>query len=377
MKLFFDARYIRPDFHDGISRYSTELGKALAKLTKVTFIISDRGQLRHLPKNADYVQIHAPTSPLEPLTSLVLNQYEPDVVFSPMQTMGTLGRQFKLVLTTHDLIYYRHRTPPQNLPALIRLGWRFYHFSFLPQRLALNGADAVATVSHTTLRQIRKENLTKRPIVVVPNAPQELKRYVHKVDTSKPPRDLIYMGSFMPYKNVETLLAAMAFLPEYKLHLLSRIAPKRRAELKALIPEHANVEFHNGTSDEEYARLLADNGILVTASLDEGYGLPIAEALALGVPVVVSDIPIFHEVANSGGLYFEPKNPEDFAAQVRKLDDNQLRQRLSKQGKAHIESFDWAASARALLTTLETLTSDRIDNHGRTKKAQKAKKAAN
>ncbi len=70
MKLLYDARYIRPDFHDGISRYTTEIANALAKQTKVTFIISDEKQLAFLPENADFVKIHPPISPREPFTSL-------------------------------------------------------------------------------------------------------------------------------------------------------------------------------------------------------------------------------------------------------------------------------------------------------------------
>lgn len=112
MKFFFDARYIRTDFHDGISRYSTELGAALAKLTDVTFIICDPAQIAFLPKEAAYVQIHAPTAVKEPFTARILNEYEPDIVFSPLQTMGATGRNYKLILTSHDMIYYRHRTPP-------------------------------------------------------------------------------------------------------------------------------------------------------------------------------------------------------------------------------------------------------------------------
>ena len=64
MKLLYDARYIRTDFHDGISRYTTELGKALAKITEVTFLINDPAQQKFLPKNAKIEYIHAPTSPM-------------------------------------------------------------------------------------------------------------------------------------------------------------------------------------------------------------------------------------------------------------------------------------------------------------------------
>lgn len=54
---------------------------------------------------------------------------------------------------------------------------------------------------------------------------------------------------------------------------------------------------------------------------DEGYGLPLAEALTQGVPVVASDLPIFREVAGKGALYFETTNPGDFALKVRQLGD--------------------------------------------------------
>jgi glycosyltransferase involved in cell wall biosynthesis len=354
MKLFYDARYIRTDFHDGISRYSTELGNAVAKLTDVTFIIHDKQQLKYLPKNAKYVQIHGPTSPKDPLTARVLNQYNPDVVFSPMQTMGSAGRKFKLILTSHDLIYYHYRKPPTYLNPAIRLGWYAYHLTYTPQRLQLNGADMVATVSHTSLREFEQAKLTKRPIIVIPNAPQDLSKYAQPPKTSKAPRDLIYMGSFMPYKNVETLIKGMKWLPGYTLHLLSKITDKRKDELTALIPKKASVVFHGGVSDEEYAKLLA-KGALVSASHYEGFGLPLAEALGLGVPAVVTDMPIFHEVAAGGALYFNPHDPKMFAEQVLKLDDSATRKRLIASGKTHIQTFSWEASAQALVNAAKSL----------------------
>ncbi|RYZ87454.1 MAG: glycosyltransferase family 1 protein, partial [Proteobacteria bacterium] len=177
MQLFFDARYIRTDFHDGISRYTTELGNALAAITPVTFIVSDKAQLKFLPNHAKHVIIHSITSPKEPLTSIILNKYHPDVVFSPMQTMGSVGRRFKLILTLHDMIYYRHRTPPHHLNLAIKLGWRAFHMTYIPQRITLNSADIVATVSNTSKHEFEQVNLTKRPIVVIPNAPQRLEKY--------------------------------------------------------------------------------------------------------------------------------------------------------------------------------------------------------
>lgn len=355
MKLFFDARYIRTDFHDGISRYSAELGCALAKLTKVTFIISDPAQLISLPRNAKYITIHAPTSVKEPFTAKMLNKYQPDVVFSPMQTMGTSGREFKLILTLHDMIYYRHRLPPKDLNPLIRLAWRAYHLSYVPQRVTLNHADMIATVSNTSAREIEHARLTKRPVIVTPNAPRNLLKFVSSVEQRGAPKNLVFMGTFMPYKNVETLIRGMKWLPGRTLHLLSRITPRRQAELEALVPKNAEVIFYNGVSDEEYAALLAKNAVLVSASLDEGYGIPVAEALAMGVPTVVSDISIFHEVAAGGALYFDPTKPKDFAEQVKKLDDKKLRDATIAHGVQHISTYNWQDSARTLLNAINSL----------------------
>ena len=356
VKLFFDARYIKTDFHDGISRYSAELGSALAKITPVTFIICDQAQVKFLPPNSRTILLHKPTSAREPFTSLILNKYKPDVVFSPMQTMGSVGKRFKLILTLHDLIYYRHRTPPPQLSAVIRTGWRIYHTTYIPQRTTLNQADMIATVSRTSKADILATRLTRRPLVVIPNAAQDLKRFLNSdVDTSSQPRNLVYMGSFMRYKNVEALIAGMEFLPGRKLHLLSRISPTRKAELAGCIPKDAEVIFHGGVSDKEYAKILASNAALVSASRDEGYGLPLAEALKLGIPAVVSDLEIHREVAGRGALYFPPNHPQVFAEQIKKLDDDEMRQNLIAEGTEHIAQYSWEDSARRLLEAAQRL----------------------
>lgn len=351
MKLFFDARYIELSTQTGIGRYSTELGRALHRIHgEVTFLIHDEGQRAFLPKDANTLLIHAPTSAKEPFTAFTLNKYHPDVVFSPMQTMGSFGRKYKLILTLHDMIYYRHRTPPRQFNWLLRLGWRLYHATYIPQRIALNGADMVATVSHTSKDDILKAKLTKRPIIVTYNAPLNLAEHLkERPVVTETPINLVYMGSFMSYKNVETLIKGMEYLPGYTLHLLSRIRPERQNELTRLIPPGAKVVFHNGVPDEAYAQIMSNRALLVSASLDEGYGLPVAEAMALGVPAVISDIPIFHEVAGDGALYFDPRDPHDFADKIKQTATLEIAQELSHKGFEQSQKFSWHESAHTLL----------------------------
>lgn len=346
MKILFDCRYVvKSGHHDGISRFSARLVEALGRRMPVEMLISDEAQLRLLPPLPWHL-VSSETSLREPWIARQLNRLEPDAVFSPLQTMGSAGRRYGLVLTLHDIIYHRHRTPPRNLPWYIRLGWRLYHLTWIPQRRALNRPDEVVTISETTKALIAEHRLTRRPVSVVLNAadPVDAHPPVRSAPTS---RDLVYMGSFMPYKNVDALARAMDDLPGYRLHLLSRVTPRDRQRLTALAPEGA-LEFHDGVGDDEYAALLEGATALVHASFDEGFGIPLVEAISVGTPIVVSDIPIFREIGGDAGLYADPRDPAAFAAAVRTLEDPAEWLRRSAAARVESARFDWERSADVL-----------------------------
>ncbi|SHK85094.1 Glycosyltransferase involved in cell wall bisynthesis [Pseudonocardia thermophila] len=349
MKIVVDCRYTRIERHDGISRYTAGLVTALAERRPLTMLISDERQLAHLPP-CPHVLVSAPTSIREPFVARQVNRLRPDVVFTPMQTMGSWGRTYPLVLTVHDLIYYRHPTPPPEFAWPVRLLWRLYHTAWWPQRVLLNRADAVVTVSETTKALIAQHRLTRRPVTVVPNAPDPVP------DPSRLPRTkaLVYMGSFMPYKNVETLARAMALLPDHELHLMSRVSDAQRARLRAAAGPGTLV-FHDGATDETYVEVLRGATALVSASRDEGFGIPLVEAMAVGTPLVVSDIPVFREVGGSEGaaVYVPPDDAEGFAAAVRELEERW--DAASAAARRRAEHYTWERSAEVLLELLEEL----------------------
>ena len=119
MKIVVDARFTRLDHHDGISRYGASLIAAAARIADVSMLISDRRQLALLP-DVPYTLINSPLSPSELFVAARVNKLGADVVVCPMQTMGSWGRKYALVLTLHDLIYYEHPEPPAFLPAPVR-----------------------------------------------------------------------------------------------------------------------------------------------------------------------------------------------------------------------------------------------------------------
>ncbi|MEO8529536.1 MAG: glycosyltransferase family 1 protein, partial [Pseudolysinimonas sp.] len=350
VRVLFDCRYVvRSGHHDGISRYSARLVEALGRRMPVEMLISDERQLEKLP-DLPWHLISSETSLREPWIARQLNPLEPDVVFSPLQTIGSSGRRYGLVITLHDLIYHRHRTPPKNLPWYIRAGWWVYHLTFIPQRRVLNQPDEVVTVSEATKALIAEHHLTRRPVTVVYNAADPFETNPPK---RKPPttRQLVYIGSFMPYKNVETLARAMQELPGYRLHLLSRVSPADRAHLAALAPADS-LEFHDGVSDDEYAELLEGAHALVHASRDEGFGIPLVEAMSVGTPIVVSDIPIFREIGGSAGLYAPPMDAAAFAASIRSLEDPKVWSSQSAAAREQSLVFTWERSADVLYEVL-------------------------
>ena len=368
MHIIFDARYIRTDHHDGISRFSAELLQGLAPLCSqagdtLSALIHDDGQRRFLPLNVQPIYFHPPTSPKEPLSALLLNTYQPDIVFSPMQTIGSFGKKFKLILTVHDLIYYTYPQPPRNLSWPVRALWRLYHLSYWPQKQLLRGANSLVVVSNETANQVRKAGLYAGEIDVVYNAAapemMQLGQGRPSAFTPEKAHHIIYMGSFMPYKNVENIVRAAAFLPKhYTVHFLSRIRPAEKERYEAIFRDArgsdklgAQLIFHNGVSDADYIHLLR-HGALISASLTEGYGVPIAEAQALGVPVLCSNIPIFKEVAGNAALYFDPRLPADIAAKIQMLESEMVFKTLASRSIMQSRRFSWGASAKRLFTII-------------------------
>lgn len=353
MKIVVDCRYVKFPRHDGISRFTASLVDALRPLLadseSLELLISDERQLAMLPEGLPWHRVSGPTSPREPFVALQVNSVQPDVVFSPMQTMGALGRRYPLVLTLHDLIYYAHPTPPRDLPWPVRVGWRLYHRAWWPQRMLLNRADAVVTVSETTRALMLEHRLTKRSITVVPNAAERPSSVAPRVRPEG--IELVYMGSFMPYKGVDTLVAALHSLPGARLHLLSRIRPADRARFETAAPAGSLV-VHDGVSDDEYAALLDGATALVTASRDEGFGIPLVEAMGRGTPVVVSDIPIFREIGGDTALYAATGDADAFAAAVTQLLAPGEWERRSTAAVEEAARFDWSRSAAVLLELL-------------------------
>ena len=351
MKILYDARWILVENRfDGVSRYSHELAHALAARDdiEVAWLVYDQRQVDKLPAG-NVVWGNNPNHALKEFFTLAhtVNTSDYDLLYSPFFTVGTLGKKFKLVLTIHDMIYFTHRTPPQWLPWHVRLGWWLFHLTYWPMRWQLNKAAIVATVSTTAREELLDAKATKREIITVSNA-------VGKEFLDTTPREhfssnnVVFMGAFTPYKNVECLIDALEFLPEVTLHLCGKLPALRRPEIESYISAKGvtdRVVLYDGATDEQYKEALQNARCAISASRLEGFGLPLIEAQQAGVPFAASDTPIFHEIGQESVLYFSPDSPEQAAECIRKFAERDMSEEYIARGYKNAARYTWEHSA--------------------------------
>lgn len=156
------------------------------------------------------------------------------------------------------------------------------------------------------------------------------------------------------HKNLHGLIRALAQIPEPRPQLVLPGSPNAyEAELRALAVElgvAASVRFPGWVSDPDLEDLYALARCFVLPTFEEGFGLPVLEAMVRGVPVACSDIPVLREVAGGAAALFDPGDPASIAAQIGRLcADDELSADLVARGRERAHQFTWERTARATL----------------------------
>ena len=154
------------------------------------------------------------------------------------------------------------------------------------------------------------------------------------------------------HKNIAGLVRAMASVPGAVLVLPGAPTP-HEAELRALAAQlgiEERVRFLGWLTDAQLEGLYRAATVFVQPSFDEGFGLPVLEAMGRGVPVACSDAASLPEVAGDAALLFDPHDPSAMAdAIARLLNDEALRADLVARGRERIERFTWRRTAELTL----------------------------
>jgi glycosyltransferase involved in cell wall biosynthesis len=289
-----------------------------------------------------------------------------DVVFFPATYSYVPVPFTKVVVTAHDAI--AEKRPDLIVPSRADR-WRWA----AKQRLALRQAKLVLTVSDAA-----RDDLVR----VLHVAPGRLRVVGEAADPrftptgpagpsthgSKPVVDqpyFLYVGGFSPHKNIVTLVRAFDDVadrePNVALVLVGDIQDdpflSSISDVEQAIREsrHADrVHVTGFVADDDLVELYRRAHATVLVSFGEGFGLPVAESMACGTPVIVSNEPALRENAGDAACYVDPLDASQLAkAMAELLTDSALRDRLAVNGLQRASRHSWAASAATVLGVLE------------------------
>lgn len=277
----------------------------------------------------------------------------------------------RTVVTIHDLIFERY--PEQYNPIDVRI----YRSKF---RYACEKADRIIAISEQTKRDIIEfYNIPSRKIKVcyqschpaffTPVSESEKER-IHQL-YQLPPQFFLYVGSLIERKNLARVVEALYLIGKdaniplvvigtggrYErtvrrkvnhLGLQDRVIFLSRTELAQ------NSQGFKQATDFPAIYQLAT--AMIYPSLFEGFGIPVLEALASGLPVITSNVSCLPEAGGPGSLLIDPHNPDAIAAAMLKvLNDPQQVEQMRSMGKQHATSFTAEITARRVMDLYESL----------------------
>jgi|ERR1035437_832937 glycosyltransferase involved in cell wall biosynthesis len=274
----------------------------------------------------------------------LVRSYKISTFLAPYNTAPLfLPKSVKLVMIVHDLIFMDRAPLSRSLYQNIG---RLYRRLVVPR--ALKRADVVVTCSHYTARQlVSRLALDNCKIHVIPNS---LGKEWFSTEPGQPasPRYILAVAGEAPSKNLSRAIAAFArcrTLSQDSSLRLKVAGVKERFhrifQTKARQLGVADfVDFLPYILDTEMRQLFQQADLFVMPSLSEGFGIPVLEAMACGLPVAASSSTCLQEIAGEAARYFDPLSIEDMATTLHEiLVDSALRRDMSEQGRIQSREF--------------------------------------
>jgi glycosyltransferase involved in cell wall biosynthesis len=267
-----------------------------------------------------------------------------DVVQS-LHPIAIPAKRAARIVTVHDLDFLDH---PQRTRAEIRRDYP----TLAPRHVRL--ADGVVVISETTAADVEQRLgvPSSRITVCTPGAPPWNRRTAEPGDGC-----ILFLGALEPRKNLGVLLDAYERLiktsavPPPRLVLAGKIGPDARLIQSRTVdrPLRDFVDLPGYIADSEREALYRRALLFVMPSHTEGFGMPVLEAMTVGVPVIAADRGALPEVAGGAAKFFEPDDADGLTALLAQLlTDETERRRMRELGWARAAHYSWEASARVL-----------------------------
>ncbi len=327
MRVALDASYSVDAQPSGIAVYSRELLDGLSSASPQDYFV-------HAYRPKQFARAKRPSMPNVRRTILLpgIPVFGADVFHALNQRVDQRAAP-RVVSTFHDLfvISGEYSTPE-------------FRKRFARQaRQAAERSDLIIAVSQFTANQVSNLlNVESRRIRVIPHGvhipPRARERAREKF--------VLFVGALQARKNTKRLVEAFESLPEpWRLTLAGAPSGYRAGEILNRIeasPARKRIEVTGYVSRERLDDLYARASIFAFPSLDEGFGIPVLEAMAWGVPVITSNGSALSELGRDAALLVDPHRTTEIAGALLSLAErDDLRQELVRSGKLRAEKFTW------------------------------------
>ncbi len=254
----------------------------------------------------------------------------------------------KMVVTIHDLLWHEYRGAHVTTLSPVLYWLKYWAYRFVVGQAVARAAHIIVpaeTIKKTVTRYYKS---AKAKVVVTAEgiAPAFAAEALQPASSHQPKTELVYVGSLYPHKNVKRAIEALRYLPSYALNIVGVRTvfqqPLRRYAEELGVSEQ--VRWLGYVADQDLIALLKKSWALLQPSLSEGFGLTGIEAMAAGVPVIASKIPIFEEVYQDAALLFDPTSTDALVEKIQSLTPS-TRAALIRRGKKVATTYQWSKMA--------------------------------
>ncbi len=250
------------------------------------------------------------------------------------------------IVTIHDLAFL------ENPKWFSKTFYHFYHF--LIPRIVRNSKQILTVSNFSKSEIVKKIKIKEDKIKVIYNS-INVDILPSKGYNSPYGKYALFVGSLDPRKNIMKLFEAVRFFhSDIKLLIVGGM---NKSFNSFKVNKNENIIFTGYVTDKELGKLYSNAVCFVYPSLYEGFGIPPLEAQYLGVPVVLSDIPVFKEVFSDSVFYCNPNSPESIAQAINKISSLSAleRENVVIKGYENAQKYTWEEAANKVLEIINNL----------------------
>lgn len=365
MKIAIDARMLN---ESGIGRYIRNLLRELQKqdLKNEYFILLLKKDFDNLKFNLNFKKVLADFRWYGLAEQIkmpkILRDLNVDLVHFPHFNVPFFF-DGKFVVTIHDLIHQHFQMKRVTLhdPLTYKIKQFGYKTVF---KNGIKKTTKILVPSKYVKELIIKEGGVDEDKIVITHeavddkintiaahiSQNKIQEVMNKYDI-KPPY-IFYVGNAHPHKNVEGLIKAFLTLRKKYQYLQLVLSGGDHYFWQRIKKEfqNPNIIYTGFITDEELVALYKNAKAFVLPSFEEGFGIPLLEAMVSECPVISSDAGSLKEVAGEAAIYFDPHDVDDIVGKIQQvLNGEKLREDLVKKGRIRIKQFAWEKLAKQTL----------------------------